>query len=63
MIVIIDDNEDGIDCRKIEITVGDIYYKISLNKFNQLVVNKQVYDDSPSEIIIRPSVSNEIRIE
>jgi hypothetical protein len=56
-------NDDIIDANKIEIELNtDVSILISMNKFGQLVINKQQYGDGASELIILPSVCNEIRI-
>lgn len=40
----------------------DVDFLISKNRFGELVINKQQYGASCSEILIKPSVSNEIRL-
>lgn len=57
----INNYEERFEARKIKITVGETEYRISVNKFDELVINKHSFDDS-SSITIMPSVSNEIRI-
>jgi hypothetical protein len=57
-------NTDDIitDIKIITIIVNDVEFRLSVNNFNQLVVNKQQYGEGESSIVIMPSVSNEIRI-
>lgn len=62
MKVIIGNNESEFEARKITIVVGNVEFEIKVNNFKQLVVNKQNYGDGESELIIKPSVSNEIRL-
>lgn len=61
MIFYTDNNEEHQEARKIKITIGETEYRISVNKFDELVINKHSFDDT-SSITIMPSVSNEIRI-
>ncbi len=49
------------EVKSITILTLDADFTISLNKFNELVINKNVYSGE-SAIVIKPSVSNEIRI-
>lgn len=44
---------------QVKIIIGEKEFRISVNKFDELVINKS-YDDS--SLYITPSVSNEIRI-
>lgn len=46
----------------IEIIIGEKLFKISQNNFDELVINKQVYDDQDGCLMIKPSVSNEVRL-
>lgn len=57
-------NSDEIitDIKIITIIINDVEFRISVNNFNQLILNKQQYGEGESSIIIMPSVSNEIRI-
>ena len=48
---------------KIEIWVtNDKCFRLEFNQFNELVVNKQTYNEESSTIIIKPSVSNQINL-
>lgn len=40
----------------------DVEYQISVNKFGELVVQKQNFGEGETSIILKPSVSNEIRL-
>lgn len=40
----------------------DVEFRITKNKFGELVIQKEQYGDGESCILIRPSVSNEIKI-
>lgn len=63
MVAYIDGSEEHVDIdRHILITVGETHYKISLNKFDELVINKQHYGADTTSITIMPYMSNEIRI-
>ena len=53
-----------IDIRKITLSLNeDIDFIISIDKFGELVVQKQQYGSGQSSIIISPRVSNEISIK
>lgn len=62
MTISINNSEDTTECRHVKITIGDKQFKISQDKFDNLVVNKVTYDDSEGSISVKPSYSNEIRI-
>lgn len=63
MKIIIGNNEQTIEARKATIIVGDSEFTITINIFNEMVVNKANFsDDGESSLIIKASVSNEIRI-
>jgi hypothetical protein len=48
---------------KIEIWVSeDKCFRLEFNQFNELVVNKQTYNEESSTIAIKPSVSNQINL-
>lgn len=40
----------------------DVEYQISVNNFGELVVQKQNFGDGETSIVLKPSVSNEIRL-
>lgn len=61
MKAMIEDSQE-IEVRHITIYSGETEFKISVNKFGKLIINKQQYGDGESAIQITPSVSNEIRI-
>jgi len=52
-----------IETEKILIEVGSVDFRISVNKFGELVINKYQKGEQETGIIIMPSVSNEIRIK
>lgn len=56
------ENSEVIESNHLKISVEGKEFRLSLNKFGELVVNKHVFDDSEGCIIIAPSVSNEIRL-
>lgn len=58
------DNEKQIvTCKSIKIDIGtDVEFRITINQFDELVINKQSYGESKSSINIEPRVSNEICI-
>ena len=52
-----------IELTKLTVVLNDnIDYLISVNNFNELVIQKQQYGEGESSIVIKPSVSNEIRL-
>jgi hypothetical protein len=53
---------DGREPRKISIQNGSTEYDLSINNFGELVINKSYTENQETAIIIKPSVSNEIRI-
>ena len=63
MKLIIGNNEQDIEVRKATIVISkDIEFDISVNQFNELVINKGQFGEGETAILIKPSVSNEIRI-
>lgn len=62
MKISIDRNKNVADVSYVTVIVGDVEFKISVNKFDELIINKMQYKDGESAIIIKPSVSNEIRL-
>lgn len=60
----IDKTESFIDVNKVVIqTNEDVEFTISIDKFGNLVVNKQQYGDGDGNINIIPRVSNEISLK
>ena len=60
-----DEKRNMVDTNSNKIIVelnNDVSYHISINKFGELLVQKQQYGDGESAIILKPSVSNEIRL-
>jgi hypothetical protein len=56
----IDRNEDRMVVSKIQIFIGNKEFTISIDKFGELIINKEQYGQEESGIIVRPKVSNEI---
>ena len=56
-------NEQELDVRKVTVLLDDdIEYQISVNQFGELVVQKQNFGEGEGSIVLKPSVSNEIRL-
>ena len=55
-------SKEIIDIVNATIYIGEVEFKISVNKFNELVINKEQYSNGESSLLIKPSVSNEIRL-
>ena len=45
---------------KIKIEIDDIEFRLSVNQFGDLVINKMNFGEGSTSIIIEPKVSNEI---
>ena len=58
----IDRNNEKQEVNKITVFLNDVEIEINVNKFGELVVNKQQYGEGESSLVIKPSMSNEIRI-
>ena len=59
------DNDDNkqLNIRKVTVLLNDdVEYQISINKFGELVVQKHNFADGEGSIVLKPSVSNEIRL-
>lgn len=58
-------NRDGefIDLAKITIKIDDVDFRLSLNNFGDLVINKWQNGGGSGSISIIPNVSNEIIIQ
>lgn len=55
-------DEEFIDIDKITIRIDTVDFRISVNKFGDLIVNKFQNGDGESAVIILPNVSNEVRV-
>jgi len=44
------------------VLIGDKEFRISEDKFGNLIINKQAYGTEDGAIVIRPNVQNEVRI-
>lgn len=63
MKIITNNNESQLEVRKITVFLHeDVEFEISINKFNELVITKGQFGEGESAMLIKPSVSNEIRI-
>ena len=63
-IIINRDIDSPIQAAKITITLNDdVEMQISQNQFGELVIRKAQYGNGDGDLIILPSVSNEIRIK
>lgn len=63
MKIIVNNNESQIEARHIIIALNEnVEFRININQFGELVIQKTQYGGDESAIIIKPSVSNEIRI-
>lgn len=45
---------------KVKIEIDDIEFRISVNQFGELVVNKMNFGEGNTSLIIQPRVGNEI---
>ena len=62
-IAYLDGSEEHTEVKRhIRITIGEKAFKISVNNFDELVINKHDYSDDSNGLNIHPSVSNEIKI-
>jgi hypothetical protein len=63
MKIIVNNNESQIEARHITIALNeDLEFRININQFGELTIQKTQYGAGESSMIIKPSVSNEIRI-
>lgn len=62
MKIIVNNNENEIEARRITVVVGEVEFEIAVNQFGELTVNKGQFGEGESAILIKPSVSNEIRL-
>jgi hypothetical protein len=56
-------DEPFIEVRRIVIKTDNIEYRISLDRFENIIFNKFSLDSNENTIIINPSASNEIKIK
>lgn len=63
MTIRIKEQEVVVETDKVTVLLNDVEFIFSINKFNELVVNKQQYGEGEGSIIITPRVSNEIIIK
>jgi frataxin-like iron-binding protein CyaY len=56
----IDRNEERVNVRAIVIFIENKEFTIYIDKFGELIINKEEYSNKESGIIVRPKVSNEI---
>ena len=63
MKVIVNNNESELNARHITIPLSeDVEFRIKINQFGELEIQKTNYGSGESAIVIMPSVSNDIRI-
>ena len=55
-------DEERIEVKKVTIFHKNTEFEIHINNFDEIVIRKEQYGEGESNIIIRPSVSNVIRI-
>ena len=58
----IDRNEERLLVKKIMIFTQNKEFILYIDKFGELIINKQQYGKDESGIVIRPKVSNEIGV-
>ena len=58
----IDREEKRLNCRTVTISTENKEFIIQVDKFGNLVINKQNYGEGESSIVIIPRVSNEIHL-
>ena len=58
----IDRNEERLLVKKIMIFTQNKEFTLYIDKFGELIINKQQYGKDESGIVIRPKVSNEIGV-
>jgi hypothetical protein len=62
MKVSINREENTLNCRTVTISTENKEFIIQVDKFGNLVINKQNYGEGESSIVIIPRVSNEIHL-
>ena len=58
----IDRNEERLEVKRIMIFTQNKEFTIYIDKFGELIINKEQYANEESGIIVRPKVSNEISV-
>jgi hypothetical protein len=56
----IDRNEERLEVKKIMIFTQNKEFTIYIDKFGELIVNKEQYGNEESGIVVSPKVSNEV---
>ena len=56
----IDRNEERMEVKRIKIFTQNKEFTIHIDKFGELIVNKEQHGNEESGIIVRPKVSNEV---
>ena len=56
----IDRNEERMEVKKIMIFTKNKEFTIYIDKFGELIVNKEQYGNEETGIVVRPKVSNEV---
>ena len=63
MDIIINNNEQQLQAKRITITLNEnVEFDIAINNFGELVIRKAQFGNETGDLIIKPSVSNEIRL-
>lgn len=62
MQVSINREQDVKEVSTVTVIIADVTFRISVNKFDELVINKMQYGDGEGAMVIKPSVGNEIRV-
>jgi len=62
MKIIINNNESQIEARHITIEHGEVEFRIKINPFGELEIQKTQYGTGESALVIKPNVSNEVRL-
>lgn len=63
MKIVVGNNESQIEARHITIQLNeDVEFRIKINQFGEVEVQKTQYGAGESCLIIKPNVSNEVRL-
>jgi hypothetical protein len=58
----IDREKEISEINNVTVLIHDVEFRISVNQFNELIINKAQYGAGEGSIIIKPSTSNQIYI-
>ncbi len=62
MTISINNDDNELEVRHITIKNGECEFKISVNNFNEIEIQKENFGNNSGDLIIKPSVSNVVRI-